>query len=113
MDKPKKEKGVQAIIATIEAKDREIQEAESQGLNPPEMDLTEFINMVFPDDAIHVDTAAAAGEASGEATGDTAEAPTPINDNQNDSINANTSGPNNINSVPVETQANIGEIADA
>ncbi|KLP21124.1 uncharacterized protein LW94_5661 [Fusarium fujikuroi] len=113
LDKPKKEKGVQAIIAAIEAKDREIQEAESQGLNPPEMDLTEFINMVFPDDAIHVDTAAAAGEATGEATGDTAEAPTPINDNQNDSINANTSGPININSVPVETPANIGESADA
>ncbi|CZR36793.1 uncharacterized protein FPRO_02947 [Fusarium proliferatum ET1] len=113
LDKPKKEKGVQAIIAAIDAKDREIQEAESQGLNPPEMDLTEFINMVFPDDTIHVDTAAAAGEATGEATGDTAEAPTPINDNQNDSINANTSGPININSVPFETPANIGESSDA
>ncbi|KAI1026881.1 hypothetical protein LB503_012784 [Fusarium chuoi] len=115
LDKPKKEKGVQAIIAAIEAKDREIQEAESQGLNPPEMDLTEFINMVFPDDVIHVDTtpADAAADATGEATGDTAEAPTLINDNQNDSINANTSGPININSVPVETPANIGQSADA
>ncbi|KAI1011280.1 hypothetical protein LB504_002770 [Fusarium proliferatum] len=119
LDKPKKEKGVQAIMAAIEAKDREIQEAESQGLNPPEMDLTEFINMVCPDDVIHADTtpaaaaAAAAGEATGEATGDTAEAPTPINDNQNDSINADTSGPININSVPVETPTNIGESADA
>ncbi|KAF5645296.1 hypothetical protein F25303_5672 [Fusarium sp. NRRL 25303] len=113
LDKPKKEKGVQAIIAAIEAKDREIQEAESRGLNPPEMDLTEFINMVCPDDVIHADTTPAAGEATGEATGDTAEAPTPINDNQNDSINANTSGPININGVPVETPANIGESADA
>ncbi|KAF5716777.1 hypothetical protein FMUND_6182 [Fusarium mundagurra] len=105
----KKKKEVQAIMAAIEAKDRERQEAQSQGQELPEMDLDEFINMIFPDDVIHVDTTTAAGVT----TGDKAKAPTPINDNQNDSIHANTSGPININGVPIESTANIGESADA
>ncbi|KAF4495603.1 hypothetical protein FAGAP_8267 [Fusarium agapanthi] len=109
LDTAKKEKEVQAITATIEAKDRERQEAQSQGQELPEMDLKEFVNMIFPDDVIHVDATTAAGVT----TGDTAEAPTPINDNQNDSIQANTSGPININGVPVEPTANTGESADA
>ncbi|KAF5962490.1 hypothetical protein FBULB1_14115 [Fusarium bulbicola] len=108
-DAAKKEKEVQAIIAAIEAKDRERQEAQSEGQKLPEMDLKEFINMIFPDDVIHVDTTTAAGVT----TGDTAEAPTSLNYNQNDSIQANTSGPININGVPVEPTANIGESADA
>ncbi|KAF5665932.1 hypothetical protein FCIRC_10362 [Fusarium circinatum] len=108
-DAAKKEKEVQAIIAAIEVKDRERQEAQSEGQKLPEMDLKEFINMTFPDDVIHVDTTTAAGVT----TGDTAEAPTSLNYNQNDSIQANTSGPININGVPVEPTANIGESADA
>ncbi|KAF5603620.1 uncharacterized protein FSUBG_7177 [Fusarium subglutinans] len=108
-DAAKKEREVQAIIAAIEAKDRERQEAQSEGQKLPEMDLKEFIDMIFPDDVIHVDTTTAAGVT----TGDTAEAPTSINYNQNDSIQANTSGPININGVPVEPTANIGESADA
>ncbi|KAI7768076.1 hypothetical protein LZL87_011052 [Fusarium oxysporum] len=108
-DIAKKENEVQAIIAAIEAKDREIQEAQSQGLEPAEMNLDEFVEMTFPDDVIHVDTTTAPGVT----TGDTAEAPTPIDDNLNDSIHANTSGYININGVPIETTANIGENADA
>ncbi|KAF5536257.1 hypothetical protein FMEXI_10429 [Fusarium mexicanum] len=108
-DMAKKEREVQAIIAAIEAKDRERQQAQSEGQKLPEMDLKEFIDMIFPDDVIHVDTTTAAGVT----TGDTAEAPTSIKDNQNDSIQANTSGPININGVPVEPTANIGESADA
>ncbi|KAG5756986.1 hypothetical protein H9Q70_000402 [Fusarium xylarioides] len=104
LDTPKKEKEVQAIMAAMEVKDRERQEAQSQGQELPEMDLTEFIDMTFD-----ADTTTAAGVT----TGDTAEAPTPINDDQNDSINANTSGPININGVPTESTANIGESADA
>ncbi|PNP75873.1 hypothetical protein FNYG_10733 [Fusarium nygamai] len=105
LDTAKKEKEVQAIMAAIDAKDRERQEAQPQGQELPEMDLDEFIKMTFPDDEVHADTTTAAG--------DTAEAPTPINDNQNDSIHANTSGPININGVPIESTANIGESADA
>ncbi|KAL7760013.1 hypothetical protein ACKLNR_010103 [Fusarium oxysporum f. sp. zingiberi] len=108
-DIAKKENEVQAIIAAIEAKDREMQEAQSQGLEPPEMNLDEFVEMTFPDDVIHVDTTTAPGAT----TGDTVEAPTPIDDNLNDSIHANTSGYININGVPIETSANIGENADA
>ncbi|WKT46138.1 hypothetical protein QSH57_011012 [Fusarium oxysporum f. sp. vasinfectum] len=108
-DIAKKENEVQAIIAAIEAKDREIQETQSQGLEPPEMNLDEFVEMTFPDDVIHVDTTTAPGAT----TGDTVEAPTPIDDNLNDSIHANTSGYINIDGVPIETSANIGENADA
>ncbi|KAI3582597.1 hypothetical protein IWW34DRAFT_905120 [Fusarium oxysporum f. sp. albedinis] len=108
-DIAKKENEVQAIIAAIEAKDREIQEAQSQGLEPPEMNLDEFVEMTFPDDVIHVDTTTAPGAT----TGDAVEAPTPIDDNLNDSIHANTSGYININGVPIETSANIGENAGA
>ncbi|KAF5535811.1 hypothetical protein FNAPI_11952 [Fusarium napiforme] len=105
LDAAKKEKEVQEIMAAIEAKDRERQEAQAQGQELPEMDLDEFIEMTFPDDEAHADTTTA--------TGDTAEAPTPINDDQKDSIHANTSGPINTNGVPVESTANIGESADA
>ncbi|TVY72398.1 hypothetical protein Focb16_v012177 [Fusarium oxysporum f. sp. cubense] len=108
-DIAKKENEVQAIIAAIEAKDREIQEAQSQGLEPPEMNLDEFVEMTFPDDVIHVDTTTAPGAT----TGDTVETPTPIDDNLNDSIHANTGGYINIDGVPIETSANIGENADA
>ncbi|KAF4946900.1 hypothetical protein FGADI_10813 [Fusarium gaditjirri] len=108
-DEAKKKNEVQAIIAAIEAKDREIQDAKSQGLEPPEMDLTEFVEMTFPEDVIHVNTTTAPGVT----TGDTAEAPTTIDDNLNDSIHANKSGHININGVPTETPANIGENADA
>ncbi|KAF5615815.1 hypothetical protein F52700_13251 [Fusarium sp. NRRL 52700] len=109
LDTAKKEKEVQAIIAAIEAKDREIQEAQSQGQEVPKMNINEFVDMVFPDDEIHVDTTTAAGEI----TGDAAEAPPSSNDSQNDSIHANTNGPIDINGVPDETSANIGESADA
>nr|RBQ93514.1 hypothetical protein FVER53263_04244 [Fusarium verticillioides] len=105
LDVAKKEKEVQAIMAAIEAKDRERQEAQLQGQELPEIDLGEFIKMTFPDDEAHADTTTAAG--------DTAEAPTPINDNQNDSIHANTSGSINTDGAPIESTAKIGESADA
>ncbi|KAF5594540.1 hypothetical protein FPCIR_4863 [Fusarium pseudocircinatum] len=105
LDTAKKEKEVQAIMAAIEAKDRERQEAQSRGQELPEMELDQFIKMTFPDDEAHADNTTAAG--------DTAEAPTPINDDQNDSIHANISGPINTNGVPIESTANIGESADA
>ncbi|KAF5628277.1 uncharacterized protein FTJAE_8894 [Fusarium tjaetaba] len=105
LDAAKKEKEVQEIMAAIEAKDRERQEAQAQGQELPEMDLDEFIEMTFPDDEAQADTTTAAG--------DTAEAPTPINDDQKDSIHANTSGPINTNGAPIESTANVGESADA
>ncbi|KAL5607810.1 hypothetical protein FOBRF1_008307 [Fusarium oxysporum] len=108
-DIAKKENEVQAIIVAIEAKDREIQEAQSQGLEPPEMNLDEFVEMTFPDDVIHVDTTTAPSAT----TGDTVEAPTPVDDNLNDSIHSNTGGYININGVPIEPSAKIGENADA
>jgi hypothetical protein len=110
-DGAKKEKVVQAIIAAIEAKDREFQDAKSQGIEAPEMNLDEFVEMTVPDDEIPVDTTTAPGVT----TWDTAEAPTPIDGNLN-SIYVNT-GVSDINinnhGVPIETTTNIGENANA
>ncbi|KAF9765695.1 hypothetical protein IL306_002002 [Fusarium sp. DS 682] len=103
-DSIRKEKEVQALIAAIEAKEREIQEAVSEGREPPEMNLDELVEMTIPDVEVIAVT-----------IGDTVDAPIPIDDNLYNCVDAKADNCININNggVPTENIANLGENADA
>ncbi|KAF4336393.1 hypothetical protein FBEOM_9759 [Fusarium beomiforme] len=100
----KKEKQVQALIAAIVDRQREIDEAVSQGRDPPQMNIEELAESIMPDVKVPVVT-----------TGDTDDDPIPIddqlykcNDSKTDNcINASSGDP------PTENVPQPGENFDA